>query len=118
MAKEEKPQDYKGPREPIVTKNPCGFCNAGDHHMCRHELPYYEKLWICPCTCNKNWVPKDLGSAAKIKPTKRKEKTDDKGRTSGEHNDGSDDAGGGEPLASTEVSDAVGDSPSSEPVGE
>jgi hypothetical protein len=110
MAKaEEKPEDYKGPRTPIVTKHPCGFCNANDHHMCRHELAYYEKLWICPCTCNKNWVPKDLGTAVKEKP-KRKEKINDQGRTSGEHSDGSDDAGRGESLASSEIPDAVGDS--------
>ena len=64
---EEKPQDYKGPREAIVMKNPCGFCNAGDHKICRYELPYYEKLWICPCECNKSWVPQDLGSATKTK---------------------------------------------------
>ena len=58
---EEKPQDYKGPREAIVMKHACGFCNAGDHHMCMHELPYYEKLWICSCECNKGWKPIDLG---------------------------------------------------------
>jgi hypothetical protein len=74
MAKmEEKPQDYRGPREPIVTKHPCGFCNAGDHPLCRHELPYYEKLWICPCDCNKGWVPQDLGSAVKISKSKKRE---------------------------------------------
>jgi hypothetical protein len=67
MAKDEKPQDYKGVRTPIQLENPCGFCNASDHHMCPHELPYYEKLWICPCDCNKGWIPQDLGSATKIK---------------------------------------------------
>jgi hypothetical protein len=61
MAKDEKPQDYKGVRTPIQLENPCGFCNASDHHMCPHELPYYEKLWICGCECNKGWKPVDLG---------------------------------------------------------
>lgn len=67
MAKEEKPEDYKGPRTPIQMKNPCGFCNASDHHMCKHELPYYEKLWICGCDCNKGWKPIDLGGEDKKK---------------------------------------------------
>jgi len=61
MAVDQKPQDYKGPRTPIQLENPCGFCNASDHHMCMHELPYYEKLWICGCECNKGWKPIDLG---------------------------------------------------------
>jgi C4-type Zn-finger protein len=71
---EEKPQDYKGPREAIIMKHACGFCNAGDHHMCMHELPYYEKLWICSCECNKGWKPKDLGSTT---PEKKRRKIDE-----------------------------------------
>jgi hypothetical protein len=71
---EEKPQDYKGPREAIMMKHPCGFCNAGDHPLCRHELPYYEKLWICTCDCNKGWKPKDLGSTT---TEKKRRKTDE-----------------------------------------
>jgi len=67
MAKDEKPQDYKGVRTPIQLENPCGFCNASDHHMCPHELPYYEKLWICGCECNKGWKPIDLGGESSKK---------------------------------------------------
>lgn len=67
MAVDQKPQDYKGPRTAIQLEKPCGFCNAGDHPLCVHELPYYEKLWICGCECNKGWVPQDLGSATKTK---------------------------------------------------
>jgi hypothetical protein len=70
MAKDEKPEDYKGPRTPIELKNPCGFCNASDHHMCKHELPYYEKLWICGCECNKGWKPVDLGGETKKRRVK------------------------------------------------
>jgi hypothetical protein len=74
MAVDQKPQDYKGPRTPIQLEKPCGFCNAGDHLMCVHELPYYEKLWICGCECNKGWVPQDLGSTVrKIKKQEEKE---------------------------------------------
>lgn len=84
MAKpDEKPQDYKGPRTPIITKNVCGFCNAGDHELCRHELPYYEKLWICPCECNKNWKPIDLGT--EVNPKRRK--SNDAGRKHEDSND-------------------------------
>lgn len=45
----------------------CGFCNAGDCDKCCHEIPYFEKLWICPCQCNKNWKPTDLGGEDKKK---------------------------------------------------
>ena len=71
MAKDEKPEDYKGARTPIQMEIPCGFCNAADHHMCKHELPYYEKLWICGCECNKGWKPIDLGG---VTPEKRRKK--------------------------------------------
>ena len=70
MAVDQKPQDYKGPRTPIQLENPCGFCNASDHHLCVHELPYYEKLWICGCECNKGWKPIDLGGDTKKKRVK------------------------------------------------
>jgi len=45
----------------------CGFCNSpttlGDtvlpegQHNCIHELPYFDKLWICSCECNSEWKP-------------------------------------------------------------
>lgn len=107
------PLHYIGPRTPIITKHPCGFCNAKECNKCVHEIPYFEKLWICPCTCNKSWVPKDLGTVSKEK-TKRKEKKNDEGRTSGEPSDGGNDAGGGEPMASSETPDEVSDESSSD----
>lgn len=60
----EDPASYKGPREIIVTKNKCGFCATEDHDKCAHEIPWFEKLWICPCDCNKNWVPVDVGDVS------------------------------------------------------
>lgn len=41
----------------VVRMQPCGWCNTGDHEHCKHEIRYYEKLWICGCECNKNWIP-------------------------------------------------------------
>jgi hypothetical protein len=38
-----------------------------------HELPYYEKLWICGCDCNKGWKPKDLGTESKTKKERKDE---------------------------------------------
>ena len=45
----------------------CGFCHSpttlGDtvlpegQHNCLHELPYFDKLWICSCECNSEWKP-------------------------------------------------------------
>jgi hypothetical protein len=32
-----------------------GACND-----CKHELGYYEKLWICGCKCNTNWQPVEV----------------------------------------------------------
>lgn len=46
---------------------PCGFCSApttlGDgvlpegQHNCVHELPFFDKLWLCSCECNSEWKP-------------------------------------------------------------
>lgn len=46
---------------------PCGFCAApttlGDtvlpegEHNCVHELPFFDKLWLCSCECNSEWKP-------------------------------------------------------------
>lgn len=68
------PSLYKGPRTPIVMSRICGFCNAKECNKCAHEIPYFEKLWICPCTCNKGWKPKDLGGEL---PEKKRRKKDE-----------------------------------------
>lgn len=67
---------YKGPRTPVVMSRICGFCNAGDCDKCCHEIPYFEKLWICPCECNKGWIPQDLGSAVATKKRRTNEVRD------------------------------------------
>ncbi len=67
---------YKGPRTPVVMSRICGFCNAGDCDKCCHEIPYFEKLWICPCECNKGWIPQDLGSAVTTKKRRTNEVRD------------------------------------------
>lgn len=62
-SKANNPQDYTGPRQVIKTKNTvCGWCNSNSHESCKHELAYYDKLWICSCDCNKDWVPQDLNN--------------------------------------------------------
>jgi hypothetical protein len=35
---------------------------TGHHDSCKHETSHYDRLWVCPCGCNKDWVPQDLGS--------------------------------------------------------
>ena len=41
----------------ISKMQPCGWCATKDHDNCKHEIRYYEKLWICGCECNKDWIP-------------------------------------------------------------
>ena len=110
-AKSDNPQDYKGPRTPIRGKGTlCGWCNADDHENCKHELPFYEKLWICSCKCNDSWVPQDLGGPA--------EEKNDKRRVSRKDNRATDDDSTGDQLADEELPDEVSDSSDSEPVEE
>jgi len=44
---------------------PCGWCIDASitgqdsyHRGCKHEVAYYEKLWLCSCECNSEWTPK------------------------------------------------------------
>jgi hypothetical protein len=30
----------------------CGWCMTGHHDGCRKEIQYFDKLWICRCSCN------------------------------------------------------------------
>ena len=95
------PRSYKGPRTPIVKKNPCGFCNTGDHDKCCHEIPWFEKLWICPCDCNKNWKPQDLGNEVTTK--KKKVKEDEQERVNQRDEENPPNSSGGESVASSDV---------------
>lgn len=97
----EDPASYKGPREIIHMKGKCGFCSTEDHDKCAHEIPWFEKLWICSCDCNKNWVPVDVGDASmapggKTKKRKTKE-TEDEVRTVRDDGDPGFDEEDGEP---------------------
>lgn len=40
---------------------------TGDCKDCKHELGYYEKLWICGCECNKDWQPVAVVVERKVK---------------------------------------------------
>lgn len=58
------PSSWYGTRE-VSWVLPCGHCTtpssadvaAGNPHRCIHELPWFEKLWLCGCECNKDWKP-------------------------------------------------------------
>ena len=51
------PDNWFGTRTVIQSETKCGWCITNDCANCHHELGYYEKLWICGCKCNVNWVP-------------------------------------------------------------
>lgn len=64
------PLSYKGGRQVLRTTT-CGWCMDGIHgDKCKHETPHFEKLWVCKCECNKDWVPQDLGSGEIIEESK------------------------------------------------
>jgi hypothetical protein len=53
------PDDWTGTRT-VIPFDLCGFCSTKDHKLCPGEIPWFDKLWICGCTCNKSWKPKDV----------------------------------------------------------
>ena len=68
-SKEQRNEDWYGSREVIQLSNPCGFCRDTFHEKCPHEIGWYDKLWICGCTCNKSWKPVNVTVAKKTKET-------------------------------------------------
>lgn len=43
----------------ILSKVNCGFCMTGHHTNCTiRTSPWYGKIWICPCECDKSLVEK------------------------------------------------------------
>jgi len=60
------PDEWTGTRTVLPYKQ-CGFCSTDDHHLCPHEIPWFDKLWICGCDCNKSWKPKDVVVKESIK---------------------------------------------------
>lgn len=55
---ENDPNLYYGTRTVITREHPCGFCRDKDCHLCHHEIAWFDNLWLCPCSCNKDWKPK------------------------------------------------------------
>jgi len=41
----------------VIPYESCGYCATGHHGGCRGEIGYFEKLWVCGCECNADWVP-------------------------------------------------------------
>ena len=41
----------------VLPYQSCGYCGTGHHADCRGELGYYDRLWVCGCECNADWVP-------------------------------------------------------------
>jgi hypothetical protein len=57
------PENWAGTRTPVLTTL-CGWCmdalimeQESYHRGCNHETGYYDKLWVCACDCNAEWVP-------------------------------------------------------------
>lgn len=61
------PSSWYGTRTVSWSSTPCGYCASpttlGDtvlpegQHNCIHELPWFDKLWLCGCECNAKWKP-------------------------------------------------------------
>jgi hypothetical protein len=51
----------------VKSERLCGFCNDTFHDKCPHEIAWFDKLWICGCSCNAGWEAKDVVVARKTK---------------------------------------------------
>ena len=69
MSKDMHPDEWYGTRN-VTRENKCGFCRDTFHENCAHEIPWFEKLWVCACECNASWVPKNVTVLRKSKETK------------------------------------------------
>ncbi len=46
----------------ILSNRVCGFCLLGTHiNCCIRTTPFYNKVWVCPCDCDKSVVVKPKG---------------------------------------------------------
>ena len=70
MSGKEDPNAWFGTREVVYLERPCGFCQDSFHNNCAHEIGWFDKLWICGCTCNKSWKPMEVTVAKKTKEGK------------------------------------------------
>jgi hypothetical protein len=55
------PASYKGGRY-LSRGAMCGWCLDSFHETCVHEIAFFDKLHVCMCDCNKEWIPQDFGS--------------------------------------------------------
>jgi hypothetical protein len=91
LAKEKGPESlailsrqYRGSRKPIRLGFACYECNPWrvgfsvelepNCEKCQHEMPWFEKLWICGCKCNDDWVPQQVGDPEFDPPAAKKKR--------------------------------------------
>ena len=75
---------YKGSRKPIRLTIPCQECNPWRLGFvvklepgcgkCKHETAWFDKLWICGCKCNDDWVPQQVGDPEFDPPAAKKKR--------------------------------------------
>ena len=58
------PDRWTGTRTVSLNLACCGYCidamvheTESYHERCRREVAWYDKLWVCGCDCNKDWIP-------------------------------------------------------------
>lgn len=68
-SKDQRSEEWTGTRQVIPLQGSCGFCRDTFHEKCCHEIGWYDKLWICGCSCNKAWKPVNVTVAKKTKET-------------------------------------------------
>lgn len=77
----------------VIPYESCGYCSTSQHSGCRGEIGYYEKLWVCGCECNADWVPiavivnnetKDENEKRMAEAIQKKQTTNQPARTSEE----------------------------------
>lgn len=58
------PDRWTGTRTVSLNLTCCGPCmdamvheTESYHEKCRHEVGWYDKLWVCGCECNAGWIP-------------------------------------------------------------
>ena len=66
------PDNWFGTRRIVQMEIGCGWCLTNNCSGCKHELGYYDRLYICGCKCNTNWVPVAVEVERKIEDAKPK----------------------------------------------
>jgi hypothetical protein len=75
---------YKGSRKPVRLTTPCQECNRWrlgfgielepGCDKCKHETAWFDKLWVCGCKCNDDWVPQQVGDPEFDLPAAKKKR--------------------------------------------